>query len=153
MALYLVQHGEAMSAEQDPERGLTERGRADVDRIAGVAQNYGVHVSVIRHSGKVRAAQTAVILAGHLSPSGGVVESAGLAPSDDVSAIAGDLDPERDEMLVEHLPFMERLAALLVTGDADSPIFRFQKGGIVCLERFEDIDGWLIKWALMPNID
>ena len=38
---------------------------------------------------------------------------AGLNPEDDVCALAERLDPARNEMLVGHLPFMEKLAALL----------------------------------------
>jgi phosphohistidine phosphatase len=32
MKLYLMQHGQAMAKEQDPERPLTQQGRQDVDR-------------------------------------------------------------------------------------------------------------------------
>ncbi|MCK4450112.1 MAG: hypothetical protein KAX26_05930 [Anaerolineae bacterium] len=39
------------------------------------------------------------------------------------------------KVLVGHLPFLDRLASLLVTGDADHSIVRFQMGGIVCLVR------------------
>ena len=34
MKLYLVQHGEAKSKAEDPQRPLTERGREDVARVA-----------------------------------------------------------------------------------------------------------------------
>jgi phosphohistidine phosphatase len=54
----------------------------------------------------------------------------------------------RPLMLVGHLPFMARLAAHLVTGDAERSVLRFHQGGIVCLER-ED-DRWLVAWALTP---
>ena len=39
------------------------------------------------------------------------------------------------KVLVDHLPFLDRLASLLVVGDADRSIVRFQMGGIVCLVR------------------
>jgi len=34
MKLYLVQHGEANSKAEDPQRPLAERGRGDVARVA-----------------------------------------------------------------------------------------------------------------------
>ena len=52
MALYLVQHGKSLSEEQDPERGLSQEGYTDVNRIAEVARSYGVQPAAIKHSGK-----------------------------------------------------------------------------------------------------
>lgn len=152
MALYLVQHGKSLPKEIDPEQGLSEEGASDVERIAGVAASYGVMVASIEHSGKKRARQTAQILASALNPEKGVGERSGLNPLDDVEAIAGNLRSEANLMLVGHLPFMERLASRLVTGSAERRIFKFQNGGIVCLDREPDAPSWYIKWTLMPKI-
>ena len=54
MKLYLVQHGEAKSKAEDPQRPLTERGREDVARVATFATKAGSQVRQIRHSGKRR---------------------------------------------------------------------------------------------------
>ncbi len=153
MALFLVQHGEALSEDVDLERSLSAGGKADVERIAGVAKGYQVRVSRIEHSGKKRAAQTAEILATALGPPDGVEQRAGINPMDDVASLAGALQPQADLMLVGHLPFLERLASFLITGSSDRRVFRFQNGGIVCLDREDGDDGWFIKWALMPEID
>lgn len=150
MAIYLVQHGLALSKDQDPERGLSPEGIADVERIADVAAGYQVKVSRIEHSGKKRAAQTAEIMGKHLRLPNGVGARNGIGPLDDVAVVADGLAPSANLMLVGHLPFMERLTGHLVMGDADKRIFRFQNGGIVCLDA-ED-GAWFIKWALMPKI-
>ena len=150
MALYLVQHGIALSKAEDPERGLSDQGRAETERIASVAAGYSVEVRRIEHSGKKRAQQTADIIAHALSPSQGVGRREGIAPMDDVAAVALNLNPAADLMLVGHLPFMERLAGHLITGDAARRVFKFQNSGIVCLDR--DEGNWFVKWALMPNI-
>jgi phosphohistidine phosphatase len=55
-------------------------------------------------------------------------------------------------MLVGHLPFMERMASCLTTGKTDYTVFKFQNGGIVCLDKLPDSDLWAIVWALMPHI-
>jgi phosphohistidine phosphatase len=152
MALFLVQHGKSLSKDQDPDQGLSQEGLADVERMAGVARGYGVRVTVIKHSGKKRARQTAEILTSALKPVKGVDEIGGLNPLDDVTAVATALETMDDIMLVGHLPFMERLTSYLVTGVVDRLVFKFQNGGIVCLDREPDSRFWFIKWTLMPKI-
>jgi len=152
MALYLVQHGQSLPKEVDPERSLSNEGRSTVDRIAKVAADYGVHISRIQHSGKVRARQTAEIIASHLHPEEGLQESAGLNPNDDVAVAAEALSGDENLMLVGHLPFIERLLSHLVAGSSDTRIFKFQNGGIVCLDKDRAEDSWYIKWTLMPQI-
>lgn len=153
MAIYLVQHGKSLIKEVDPDQGLSDEGVRDVDRIAAVAKSYGIRVSSIEHSGKKRARQTAEIFASALRPERGVGERSGINPLDDVAAVAGELRGEENLMLVGHLPFMERLASYLVTGSAQRQVFKFQNGGIVCLDKEPDAPSWFIKWTLMPNID
>jgi phosphohistidine phosphatase SixA len=80
MELYLVQHGEAKSKAEDPQRPLTKRGREEVQRVAAFAAKAGLEISQVRHSGKRRAEETASILAEHLSPTEGVLAISGLAP-------------------------------------------------------------------------
>jgi phosphohistidine phosphatase len=150
MALFLVQHGKSLPKDKDPNKGLSEAGIHETERIAQVAKGYGVHVSSIAHSGKTRACQTADIFASALKPEGGLQEISGLNPLDDVTAVA--IDSTEDRMLVGHLPFMERLTAYLITGSIERPVFKFQNSGIVCLDKAPDIGSWVIKWALMPQI-
>ena len=57
--LYLVQHGEAVGESVDPNRPLSAHGRATVEQVAACAARLGLKVDQIRHSGKLRAEQTA----------------------------------------------------------------------------------------------
>lgn len=153
MRLYLVQHGEARSKSEDPERPLTDRGRDGVARVAAFARRADVGIHQIRHSGKLRAGETATILAEHLEPPIGVVAIEGLAPRDDVRSIAEFLSREtRPLLLVGHLPFMERLAGLLLAGDEERTVVRFVKGGIVCLERDAQSRAWSVRWVVTPDL-
>lgn len=152
MALYLVQHGKSLPKDIDPDQGLSDEGIAETKRISDVAHGYQVNVSCIKQSGKKRARQTAEIYAAALKPADGIKEVSGLKPLDDVSVFAAALDAAANIMLVGHLPFMERMAAFLVTGSADKPIFKFQNSGIVCLDQDPDSGSWLILWTLMPKI-
>jgi phosphohistidine phosphatase len=152
MALYLVQHGKSLPKDQDPEQGLSQEGMAGVERIANVAKGYGVHVSSIKQSGKKRAQQTAEIFASALEPEGGIEQMDGLAPLDDVVTFSSKIRSEDNVMYVGHLPFMARLTSYLITGSVERPVFKFQNGGIVCLEEDPESNSWVIKWTLMPKI-
>lgn len=154
MALFLVQHGKSLPKEVDPEQGLSAEGFADVRRIAGVAAGYGVKPALIGHSGKKRAVETAEIFAeALLGDKGRTAPLQSIGPLDDVPTVAGALEPGHNLMMVGHLPFLERLAGLLVAGSTERLVFKFQNGGIVCLDKTPDSRWWFIKWALMPRID
>ena len=152
MPLYLIQHGKSLPKERDPQRGLSDEGRAEVHEIAAEARRHGVKVDRILHSGKTRAEQTAEIFAAALDPPNGIEERDGLKPLDDVVAIADDLDAGDNLMLVGHLPFMERLAAYLVAGFTDRPVVRFQNGGIVALDQDPENRTWYLVWVLVPHL-
>jgi phosphohistidine phosphatase len=152
MHLYLVQHAEARPKDEDPQRPLSEKGRADIQKVAAfLAGHEAVKVSHILHSGKLRAGQTAEALAEHLHP-GSVTATDGLNPLDDPTVWADRLtETDEDLMLVGHLPHMSRLAARLITGDADQPVVQFRMGGVVCLGR--DKEGWWsLRWMVVPEI-
>ena len=152
MALFLVQHGQSLPKDVDPDQGLSDEGIAETDRIANVAKNYGVNVKIIKHSVKTRARQTAEIFAAALKPDGNIQEIIGIKPMDDVSAVAEKISPQDDVMLVGHLPFMERMTSHLITGTIEKPVFKFQNSGIVCLDQDPETKSWFIKWTLMPHI-
>jgi len=151
MNVYLVQHGEAEPKSIDLDRPLTPQGRQEVEQVAAFAARLRLEVGQIRHSGKTRAEQTAAILGETLSPPGGIVAVAGLAPKDDVVPVAEALARESQlVMLVGHLPFLARLAGLLVTGDPDRSVVQFRNAAIMCLTQAED--SWLIAWILTPEM-
>ncbi|MBU4185372.1 MAG: phosphohistidine phosphatase SixA [Proteobacteria bacterium] len=152
MALLLVQHGKSLPKDKDPAKGLSEEGISEVERIAGIAKKYGVNVHRIMHSGKKRALQTAEIFAEALEPDGGIQEIEGINPLDDVAAFADKIEISDNLMLVGHLPFMERLTSHLITGSIEKPVFKFQNGGILCMDKDPETKVWFIKWSLMPDI-
>lgn len=151
MELFLVQHGEAKSKAEDPDRPLTDAGAETVRRMAAWASQRGVSVAQIRHSGKRRAEQTAEILGERLKPPAGVIAVDGLGPNDDVRAVAATLQTETEPlMLVGHLPFMSRLLGLLVVDEPDAAVVRFRNAAIVCLRLQEG--SWSVDWAVPPDL-
>lgn len=151
MALYLVQHGKSLPADIDPEQGLSTEGVAETGCVAQMAKDAGLMVKSILHSGKPRSRRTADILAAALKPPEGTKQAPGLNPLDDVAPWTR-LNPGDDLMLVGHLPFMERLAAFLVSGSHERPVIKFQNSGIVCLDREPSSINWVIRWALVPKL-
>lgn len=152
MSLYLVQHGKSLSKEMDPDRPLSEEGKTTVRRTAKTAAEYHIRVSQIIHSGKTRARQTAEIISKYIKPESGIRESAGLNPKDDVYPIASTMKGAENIMLVGHLPFMERLVSLLITGTTEHTVVKFQNGGIVCLDQDPEKSTWYVKWMVMPEM-
>ena len=151
MELYLVQHG-ASSEAKDPERSLTDEGRRTVRRVAEHLAAVGLALDRIEHSYKLRARQTADILAAQLHPANGTVQVSGLAPNDDVEPTSARLNQEtRAIMLVGHLPHLSRLVSRLFSRQADQTVVQFQMGSVVKLDR--DAAGhWALCWMFTPEL-
>src|SRR2546425_809987 len=121
MRLYLVQHGAAKTEAEDPQRGITEEGRRAVERTADFLAALRLPLDRIEHSEKLRARQTAEILAARLRPAEGTRQIAGIAPNDDVEPMRARLAKEsKNLMLVGHLPYLSRLLARLLGQPADT---------------------------------
>jgi phosphohistidine phosphatase len=148
--LYLVQHGEAAAKEDEPDRPLTARGTRQVERMADFLQDGSVAADLVEHSGKKRAEQTADILAPYVGDDARLRKRDGIAPNDAVGPVAQEMNgSEEDRMLVGHMPFMAKLATLLVTGKEEPSIVRFEPGTVLCLERG---DTWTVSWLVTPSL-
>jgi phosphohistidine phosphatase len=148
--LYLVRHGEAVSETFDPRRPLTRVGREEVERVARLAVDRKIIVSAIFHSGILRAQQTAEIFADVLANPVKVQQTTGLLPQDDPAIAKAEMEvSEQPVMLVGHLPHMNRLAALLIHGDADRRAVEFSPATVVCCSR--DGTDWKIAWTIGPQ--
>ena len=151
MDLYLVRHGEAKLEEEDPARPLSERGRGEVERVGRALARLGLGVSEIRHSGKLRARETAEILGRHLRPGRGLGQTPGLAPNDDPAAARATAEEATESlMLVGHLPHLSGLASLLLTGDPSREVVAFRMASVVALRLGPE--GWRLGWALTPEM-
>jgi phosphohistidine phosphatase len=149
--VYLVQHGQAEPKDKDPERPLTAEGRQTVQRVAAWALRAGIEVGQVRHSGKLRAEQTAGAFAEKLKPTEGITKYPGLGPNDDVQPVADALSEcPCSVMLVGHLPFLSRLAGLMLTGDPERQPVRFRQGGLVGLVRGEE--RWTVACVVPPEL-
>lgn len=151
MKLYLLQHGEAVPEEMDPQRPLSDKGASDIEKLARYIASMGVQSGQVFHSGKLRARQTAEIISKYIAQ-GSSDSKDGLKPNDDVIAFTDELDNcDSDLCVVGHLPFMSKLVSYLVTTDVDQAIVHYLPGTMVCLER-DELDQWQINWMLRPEM-
>jgi phosphohistidine phosphatase len=157
MELYLMRHGEAMAAEQDPRRPLTEAGRAAAERVAARAGAVGARLDRVYHSDAPRASQTAAILAERLGAADRMEVWPELAEgARDVGAVARRLRSAAEQhgavALVGHMPMLGRLAARLVAGGEGAEAVQFKPAALVKLAARESGDGFAVAWALPPEL-
>lgn len=151
MKLYLVQHAKAASEQVDPQRPLTEEGRNDIKRIAAFIKPLNLCVDYLWHSGKKRAEQTAEVLAEAIKVKTQTARN-GLGPNDDVTVLKDELvSATGDIMVVGHLPFLSKLASLLLAGSESANTVAFKNAGIIALARSEE-NQWQIDWMVIPEL-
>jgi len=131
---------------------LSDRGRDDVQSVAEFVGASGMRVRHVYHSGKLRARQTAELLAAAVASSELVEAVAGLSPNDPVDSIAERIKGWTDDtLLVGHMPFLGRLVTHLVSGASNREVAIFTPGTMVCLEC--NAQGrWAVVWMLRPEL-
>jgi len=149
--LYLVQHGDSLPKETDPNRPLSKKGRADVTRLAAFLKGR-VRAARTIHSGKTRARQTTELLAAAIAPGQKIEVLSGIDPMDPTAPVAEQVQHwNEDTLIVGHLPFMCKLVARLVNGAEEPGIVAYQPGSVACLERSDD-GRWTVVWMLRPEL-
>ena len=152
MKVYLIQHAEAKSKEEDPQRPLSDQGKKNIQKISAYAAKMNLSIAEIWHSDKLRAQQTAAIFAKALGMTGRVKECLGLAPNDNVMDLSDQLmSREENIAIIGHLPFLGKLSCLLLCGSETAHIINFKMGGIVCLHK-DDLHNWTLDWMITPEI-
>jgi phosphohistidine phosphatase len=154
MLVYLIQHAEAKEESEDPGRPLSDRGALSIKEISAHFYRSNVRVDQILHSGKLRAKQTAEIVAGCLTPANyrTISGTDGLSPLDSPGIWDDRLKYlTNDLMLIGHMPHLGKLCTLLLCGDKANDIISFTPGCAVCIERREQGD-WTLKWMLTPTM-
>lgn len=155
MEIYLIQHGEAYAEDQDPERSLTRSGEDQIRSSGKALKKLGIEVDLIVSSPKMRARQTAEIVAGELGYSKEeitVTEALEpLAPAEDAIDYLKRFGEKGKMLLAGHLPSLGRIASNLVSGGTDVSI-HFEMGGVcrIDVEALPTHKGDL-RWILTPT--
>lgn len=152
MKIYLARHGDYENGNDDFTRGLSEKGRADINAVAEALVEKGVNIQHAIHSGKLRAQQTAEILADRLMQASVIAQVDGLNPDDqpDVFIVENLAGLPADTLVVGHLPFMGRMVSQLLTGDPDRSLQNFEAGTVVCMEQ-TPAGVWSRVWEVNPS--
>lgn len=146
MMLVLVHHGEAVDAAVEPQRPLSVAGREQVRRLAEEAARRGVRPSVIWHSGKLRARQTADAFWRACNPFAEFSATRDLQPDDPPEWMRDRLRGESQDVLIAgHFPHLPRLLRVLSPDGDASP---FPPHGIVALTSDDAGATWSEAWRL-----
>ena len=144
--VYLVHHGDAVSAAVDSQRPLSGQGREQVEALAKQAVTQQVRPAVIWHSGKLRARQTALAFWRACNPLAEFAATRWMQPDDPPQLVDLLQGETRDVMLVGHMPHLDRLLRQLTQTDDEPRARWFPPKGVVAVERTET--GWVERWRL-----
>ncbi len=151
MRLYIVQHGDSLPKDVDPDRPLSDRGRADIKRLTEWLLSHNIQIAQILHSGKSRAKETAEILLPLLKSPSQIYEGQGLAPNDSPEAFLHQMrDAEKDTLVAGHMPFVARTVSQALTGAPDRPLVEFVPGSVAGIER-SDRASWRLFVFVRPE--
>jgi len=151
MKLYLVRHGDAVSEWEDSERPLSSHGIKEVKKTALELKERNVDVSIIFHSTKQRAQQTAEMIKNCINPKAQLVIKKYLSPGgsiDELEMEIGNLN--EDLMIVSHLPFLPRLIEKLIPNEEKRAGAVLKTGSVIALEQV-DKASWRMLWSFAPS--
>jgi len=144
--LYLVHHGDAVGPDVDPRRPLSEEGREHVVRLAAEAAARGARPTVVWHSGKLRARQTAEAFWRACNALASFSASRDLQPEDPPEWIRDRVRGETHDILIAgHYPHLPRLLTLLTPAGAAPS---FPQHGVVAVETDDEGKTWKELWRL-----
>jgi len=153
MKLYLTRHGEAASSENDSKRPLSKKGFDDIKRIAKYNKTSGNTVTHVLHSKKLRAQQTAEILASEMLDGDNIELCADINPNDPLEPLLQLITGlHEDTLIVGHLPYMSYLVAHLLDKPETMNQITFTPGTMVCLELPTNQHGpWKLDTIVQPE--
>jgi phosphohistidine phosphatase len=154
MLLHLLRHAHAGDPAgwtgPDAARPLSDKGRSQAERLGRFLADNDFQTDAVITSPKLRASQTAEIVAGHLGV--GVTEDDRLAGGLDLATVEALLtaagDPERP-VLAGHDPDFSELVALL----CDTENVPMRKGAFARIEVDRPLrpGGGTLRWLIAPD--
>jgi len=146
--VYLVHHVDALSAEQDPQRHISPKGRDQADRLGTRLRALAINPVRILHSDKQWTIDTAERIAARLGMEGRTAKAAyPINTGDAVAPFVAEIKAAGgDVMMCGHVDYLMRTASKLVCADEKRKVVEFKPGNgtIVCLEGAGD--DWVITW-------
>ena len=151
MRLYIVQHGDALPKDINRDRPLSDRGRADIQRLTEWLSSRNFHAQQILHSGKARAKETAEMLRPLLESRDEIHASDGLAPNDSPETFLEQVrQSKKDTLVASHMPFVARTVSQATTGAPDQQLVALFVRALdgIAGDRADEIDQSAIKFRV-----
>lgn len=153
MELYLMQHAEALSEQEDPERSLSQQGQRNAAQAGRALAALGIKFSRIISSPKKRALQTATSVAKETGfPEEKIEILKVLEPlvrPDEIIAQLAQMGLEGPTLLVGHLPSLADLVCYLMESSGK---LSFSMAGVGCMDVREwEKGGASMLWYLTPE--
>lgn len=146
-----MRHGEALSPQKDPERGLTDNGKSKVELVAKHLVDQGITFSQVLHSKKKRARETAEIMGNIIAPDVALTVHDKITPNDDPNIIFSEINSwDEDTLIASHLPFVPNLMTLLTEKDSYMTAITFETATVICLEKVNSYK-WEFQWSTAPT--
>ncbi len=141
MELYLMQHGLAVPAEDNPEQPLSPEGVAQIQAAGRAMLRFGIRPDLIACSPHKRSRQTAALVAEAVNfPYSDILESEllkPLAPPAETLRLLRRQSDLRAAVLAGHLPSLAEVAALVLARGCRVRV-HFENGGLCRLDLPED---------------
>jgi phosphohistidine phosphatase len=152
MLLYLIRHADALPADDDAVRPLSEHGRKQVRGLAKFLRGREAFAPAeIWHSPLVRARETARLLTAELRLELPHVQVPELEPEADPRAIARRAAVAKFSVAAfGHEPHLSALASLLIAGSMEPAVFVMKKCAVLALERVGS--HWVVRWQVSPEV-
>ena len=149
MYLLLMQHAKSKSADEDPERGITDTGKEETASVSIQLQSLNFTVEEIWHSTKKRSRETAEIVTSYNNLKNKISEKDFLSPMDEVKPAVKVINTfNKNIMIVSHLPFLSKLASSLITGTEYYEPVKFLNSAAVIF--IKEGDKWKIASLITP---
>ena len=154
MQIYLMQHGQALPKEQDPDEGLSPEGRERIHASGQALKKMGVSFDAILSSPKKRSKETAAIVADEVGfQSEKIVETKkvkAMTPPDETVRALSELTGAERVLIAGHLPSVAEVASFLLTEGSKAAV-QFEMGGCCCIQADEmPTQSGRLQWYLTP---
>ena len=155
MEIYLMQHGPALSKEQDPEEGLSPNGKERLRTNGKALNKLGVTFDIIISSPKKRSRQTAQIVAEETGfEAGNIIETEkvkALTPPGETIRLLSEFTHLKRVLIAGHLPSVSKTASYLLNKDSNVTI-DFEMGAC-CRVDTDDLSpgSGHLKWYMISE--
>ncbi len=133
MELYLMQHGQAVAKEEDPEQPLSREGVEQIQASAAAVKKMGLQFDLILCSPKKRSKQTAALVAEKVNyPYSDIVETElvkAMTPAKETLRLLQQHLDQGRVLIAGHLPSLGEIASALLS-DGSKVHIGFENGGL-----------------------